>query len=206
MPLPDFSKLLKSQLVNLGAAFAPDELAYLALTGKIEHAVRDRLAYDFYRSLQLTKPELTVAREWRRVDLAILENQAPCMLLELKAMYSYNMFSPKAATHYPEAIASDFMKMKQLQAKFDTAPAKHFALAILTHPHGLPTTFQKNVVKYSRGILKFSPTTFRALRSATLTNFSEHLNCKVRTLSVGTAFDVKVSIYYCLLQSPQSTA
>lgn len=63
-------------------SFEPDELAYLALTSKPEHLVRDRLAW------ALTKDGHHVAREWRRCDLAVLDGDDPAAILELKAAHT----------------------------------------------------------------------------------------------------------------------
>lgn len=67
---------------------AADELAFLALTSKIELPIRDRLAYTLFRRL----PELLVTREWRPVDLAVLspDGKTPVLLLEAKALYTFN--------------------------------------------------------------------------------------------------------------------
>ena len=206
MPPLNFSKLLRSHLASLASAFDPDELAYLAMTGKIEHAVRDRLAFSIYTEFKAKSLPLIVAREWKRVDLAILEGKTPCMFLELKAMYSYNMFSPKATTQFPGAIADDLEKLKLLDKNLLSPPSEHFALAILTHPHAMPNDFEKSVVKYSRGIHKFRPPSISKLRAATLENFSKHTTFKLRNLSSGVAFGVKVTVYYCLFGPYQSEA
>lgn len=75
----------RETLVRVGEAFADDELAYLAATTKIELPFRDRLAYLSHRRFE---PEgVLVAREWQRIDLAMLTaDGTPVCLVELKAM------------------------------------------------------------------------------------------------------------------------
>ena len=71
------------------ASFAPGELAYLALTSKIERPLQDRLAWLLHTRL----PDLVVSREWRATDIAILSAgaESPLVLLEAKAMYSFDV-------------------------------------------------------------------------------------------------------------------
>ena len=39
---------------------------------------------------QNVNASFTVAREWRRTDIAVLENEVPKALIELKAMYTFD--------------------------------------------------------------------------------------------------------------------
>ncbi len=74
----------------MDARFGADELAFLALTSKVELPVRDRLAYALFERL----PDRLVAREWKRVDLAVLARRPtpfPVMLLEAKALYTFDL-------------------------------------------------------------------------------------------------------------------
>lgn len=73
-------------LKDAGASFESGELSYLALTSKVEHAVRDRLAW------ALSKRGHRVAREWRRTDLAVLNDAGdPLVALEAKATYTHDV-------------------------------------------------------------------------------------------------------------------
>lgn len=78
---------LVETLRTIGEDFQENELAYLALTGKVENPFRDRLAFKLHRNLS---PEVVVAKEWRRVDIAILRSEVPLALIELKAMYTFD--------------------------------------------------------------------------------------------------------------------
>ncbi len=68
----------------------PGELAYYALTSKIEGQIRDKLAFALHR--QLEKDGFVVSREWNRTDIAVLdtstEPESARLLLELKAMFT----------------------------------------------------------------------------------------------------------------------
>ena len=63
---------LTAVLARIDKEFRQDELAYLATTTKVEGPFRDRLSFllhlDYYRS------GFVVAREWNRVDLAVLSS------------------------------------------------------------------------------------------------------------------------------------
>ncbi|MFE4922639.1 hypothetical protein [Streptomyces sp. NPDC056661] len=79
------AQLLDDCLQGAGHAYAPGELAYLALTSQVENPIRDRVAYQMH--LRLHRTRLDVGREWtgvdaegedgapvaRRLDLAIVE-------------------------------------------------------------------------------------------------------------------------------------
>lgn len=74
--------------------FKKDELAYLSLTTKNEIQIRDRLVYIINLKI---RDDLIASREWKRVDLAILqkEDKNPLALIEVKSMYSFDAMSKK---------------------------------------------------------------------------------------------------------------
>lgn len=94
----------------------PDDLAYLAVTGKIELPIRDSLG------AWMTKkyPELTAAREYKRRDLVLLRDGAPLAVIEGKLWISFEANFPKKLHHpnYKEGLvaasASDIAKMREL--------------------------------------------------------------------------------------------
>ena len=62
--------MIEKTLAKIGEQFAPNELAYLALTAKVESAVRDKLAYCLHKEESLK--EFVVLREWAKIDLVII--------------------------------------------------------------------------------------------------------------------------------------
>lgn len=56
-------------LERAAESFAPGELAYLALTSKIERPLQNRLAWSLHTQL----PGRVVSREWRSTEIARLE-------------------------------------------------------------------------------------------------------------------------------------
>lgn len=77
-----------NSFTNFVQEFQTNELAYLSLTTKIELPFRDRLAYSLFK--ELDAKNIIVSREWKRTDLALLQNGLPSVLIELKAMYSFD--------------------------------------------------------------------------------------------------------------------
>lgn len=72
----DCFNIIRNAMTTLGehyesnATSDPSELAYLALTAKLELVIRDKLAYRLQKDEALKS--LVVRREWKKVDLAIL--------------------------------------------------------------------------------------------------------------------------------------
>lgn len=94
----------------------PNNLAYLAVTGKIELPIRDALAAWMTNKF----PELTAAREYRRRDLVILQDGTPLVVIEGKLWISFEANFPNKL-HHPSskdgliaASVSDIAKMRGL--------------------------------------------------------------------------------------------
>lgn len=198
----DFAAVLREELDQVHKLFQPDELAYLALTSKIELPVRDRLAFSLYRRLD----DLLIAREWKRVDLAVLagDGETPEMLLEAKALYTFDLIGDEAWTsRYPEKVTAD---LAALCARKDlTERTQLFALVLATHPTSQPSAQLKQVAKYSKGVGKAIGTHGDA--TAVLRHADEALRASLRHAGAvypgeipgGTAYDVAVSVPYWLI-------
>ncbi len=105
---------LTTKLLNIVAEiqedFKDDELAYLAVTSKIEHPLRDRIAFALHKRLQ---DDFFICREWQsikgnRTDLAIIgkKDNKPKLLIEFKARSV-----PGYSSRYTEHLKGDLMKM-----------------------------------------------------------------------------------------------
>lgn len=148
----DFTHLLESQLAGMDGRFEEDELAFLALTSKVELPIRDRLAYELFRQL----PRCRVAREWRRVNLAVLSGDhasVPLMLLEAKALYTFDLVGDASwNARYPAMVEHDIRK---LRAVSNLQPETQlFALMLVNHPGGPVGSDLKQIAKYSPGMAK----------------------------------------------------
>ena len=142
---------LVSCLQQLPSTFRPGEMAYLALTSKAEHPFRDKLAFSLYE--RLPRDRYIVSREWtargaggktKRVDLAVLNPTGrPVCLLELKAMYSFDVAEKYAARTEADEIDA-------LSSAEDCPTV--LSLLLATHPKGEIPRSLRGVIKYDSGI------------------------------------------------------
>ena len=124
---------LEKALSNVGRDFEEDQLAFLTLTSKPELQIRDALAWRLHRAL----PDLIVSREWRRTDLAVLDRAGnPLMLLEAKAMATFDQVNPKKMDgEFDSYFRSDYEKASRLAQDV----TEIFILIISAHHrHGSP--------------------------------------------------------------------
>lgn len=155
--MPKVRNLLLSALEGIPSKVPPNDLTYLALTGKPELRVRDEVALH----LSMALPKSMVAREWTRpipvkhprnhpCDLAVLSgvDGSPLHLVELKAMYTYDpLINGKTAMSLPKQLISDC----EVRIKEYGTPTSGILLA--THvlsPIGKPYGWR--IVKYDDAI------------------------------------------------------
>jgi hypothetical protein len=145
-------------LHGLGDDFAPGQLAYLAATRKFEEPVRDALAWRLHQAM--APQRLTVSREYplsraspklsatgARADIAILDRADVVAVIELKALYTFNVHVPKKRDEYRERIAAD---LKRVAVHVPQADA--YAVALTTHVSGDIPVHLLDVVKYARDV------------------------------------------------------
>jgi hypothetical protein len=110
---------LEKIIENLGNRFENDELAYLALTSKVENVLRDKIAFDFHK---LYRNQKLVCREWTnqketklRADLAILNlNAEPELIIEFKAHSSI-----VGIGEWSKSLSDDYYKNKSRHNNVD---------------------------------------------------------------------------------------
>lgn len=195
----DLARTLKAA----ASSFAPGELAYLALTSKVELPLRDRLAW----GLSTSRPDLVVAREWhrkgKRIDLALLNSEAtPIALVEVKALYSFDVDTQDRANvrKYTRMVEADMAKAFKL---LDGHSAPVFALVLITHPMGVPPDFG-GVIKYRPGIktalTRATQEEIRTGAKETLSSALEPMGPAVYgSLMAGKAFGVEVIVDYWIV-------
>jgi hypothetical protein len=188
--------VLISELREQASSFASDELAYLALTSKVEFVVRDRLAFLLHR--RLGSDTVTVAREWRRTDLVVFRGRTPELLVELKAMYSFDTAGAGTGLRrFREAVRRDCAKA----LRHAGAEAEVYALLLVTHPETTPSGLE-HVIKYYRPIVRSASAGMSMVRSsavaAIVKAFSGAPLAVHDTWPAGSAFGIPVSIDYWL--------
>ncbi|MGX1886913.1 hypothetical protein [Streptomyces sp. NPDC055287] len=200
-------QLLERALQKACSSFAPDELAYLALTSKPEHPIRDRLAWLLHTEL----PGHIAAREWSpngargRTDLAVLDEAThePLALLELKAAYTFDFARKQQATveKYSRYMADDLAKASTVSA----GRGRVYGLLLLTHPTSAPSQ-PTPVVKYgldiSRSLAQLRTDDLsRAARQNARLILQAHGHVTDGTIRAGTAFGIDVDINYLLVST-----
>jgi len=119
-----------------------DEASWVAASGKAELYVRDRLG----AALAAHHPKLTVAREWNKHDLAVLDAKLkPLTIVEGKHLYDFDLLVPNLRARYKRAILKDCEKLK---ARKSDEP---LVSLLMTSLRGTVPADLAKVVKYSRG-------------------------------------------------------
>jgi len=194
-----YKTTLLNLLSTLRRTFAPDELAYLALTSKVEFVVRDKLAFGLHRRLHPSRA--VVAREWRRTDLAVLTQGVPVLLLELKAMYTLDGISSVAMRRFTGLVRHDIRKAR----RFAGPTTELYALLLVTHSEGTLEPRVEGVVKYRARINAAldrlgTPAAVRRVSSRNTDVSLRALGPLTRgSIKAGRAFGVPVLIDYWLI-------
>jgi hypothetical protein len=149
MPIID---AVKEILRGFPSGFDKNELAYLALTSKVELPIRDKLAW---RLAHQYEHDFYVAREWNRIDMAVLRsNDAhPLMLCQLKAMYTFDaVIGGPDSNGFAETCADELDKLKMMRGLHNSIEICTILLA--THPLcKLPSHSETSgAIKYSQGV------------------------------------------------------
>ena len=202
MTAHSWAELVAANLRTLGDDFRPNELAYLALTSKIEFPIRDRLAFRLRQRIAETS-NLAVAREWKRkrFDLAVVTDRSEAqLLLEAKAMYSFDLFT-SSINKFVLACSDDQRKLQEYCAKSQTSPTL-LTLALVTHPHrpeAIPL-YWDGVVKYFEGIRRISDKSISDVKRAIRQHFQlpDFPLLASGEIDGGFAFGTEVSVVYAL--------
>lgn len=197
----NLENIITSSIKQVADEFQKDELAFLALTTKIELPLRDRWAYLLYKKLK--SENFIVSREWKRMDLAILKNEIPEALIQLKAMYTFNAaLDAENINGYAKYTLDDEKKATRFASK-DTAT---YSVLLVTHPSAIISSKLSGIVKYHTGINK-------ALRKfgcpkEVAVEAKRNINNKFKNRNVtasgelpgGKAFGVGVSVMYWIIR------
>lgn len=200
----------------LGGEFRENELAYLALTSKVENPIRDRLAYALHRNITEEKG-FYCTREWTtprrkkkdksvrggRIDLTIFENRNPRLLVELKSLYSFDMYKKDRDTLYPCQVAKDMKKMNNYDSDHEI---ERIAIILITDPVQNPDKHLEHVIKYNRYIRQFHERTKSGLETAVAYYFRNFRSFSCGRIDGGRAFGIDVSVRYWCFDSYKPAA
>ncbi|UYY81974.1 hypothetical protein OIT41_02540 [Arthrobacter sp. YA7-1] len=146
---------------------------------------------------------MVVAREWKRTDLALLDQTAKAIaLVEAKALYSFDVATPDRANVrvYRDKVKADIAKAVALLGGHQAAV---FALVLVTHPMDSPPDLD-GVIKYGTSIKaalnRAAQEEIRAGAKATLSSALDPLGPAIHgSLMAGTAFGVRVIVDYWIV-------
>lgn len=190
-----WSNIITKHLSELAPEYPDGKLAFLALTQKVEHTIRDSLAFSIHREIGASYG--AVCREWNRFDLAYINHKRePEMLLEAKAIYTFDIIKKGARHNYPALLNSDVAKLQ----KYKNNTKSLFTLLLATHPHSAPRQLYSEAIKYYGSVKKYAPPNF------TISDADQEVRRRLNHLphiasgaiNGGTAFETEVSIAYWL--------
>ena len=154
----DWVSRVGDALKHLDEEFVENELAYLALTSKVEKPIVDRLAFRLHRDYGddrvAVAREFTVRKEIQRVDLAVVVEKTPHLLLEAKAMNGLKENLLPEKQRYPTLVGNDVEKLRGYQADSVYDGTKKVALLLSTYTHSSPEDHWDGIVKYAAKIRK----------------------------------------------------
>jgi hypothetical protein len=193
---------LKRAIEAAGKSFSSDELAFLALTSKVERPFVDRISYQLFRELESTV--YTVAREFplgdARIDLAVLQSSSVVVALEAKAMYSGDCVGrDRRQRSYPMLLDKDLRRFVTTYAR-----PQIYCLLLATHPLSAPSPALGKVVKYPRLVRRAFDLlgTAEHIRETATAYLDSHIQQNTRlassSIDAGKAFGVQVEILWWL--------
>lgn len=193
---------IKGALAHLGGEFGKNELAYLALTSKAEKPIVDRLAFRLQRDHGGART--AVAREYTnpriaRVDLAVVVDRMPRLLLEAKATHAFN--ARREQPRFRADLRADAEKLRGYQADDEADQPTKVVLLLTTYTHPLPEQNWDRIVKYAAEIRRHHRSSIEELKSQLDKRLPEPEFVRVASGDIpgGRAFDIDVTIHYRLL-------
>jgi hypothetical protein len=193
---------LKTAMSEIVQSFEKDELAYLALTSKIELPIRDRLAFYLYK--KFWKDDIVVTREWLRTDLALLKDGKPLIICELKAGYTFDSIYNNP--NYLDLIQRDIAKSKLITIE----PIEIVSIFLTTHVHQFIDNKFARIIKYhgeiNRALKQFENQEAVLERALFLMNENfKDFDIEKGEIKCGNAFNCHVDIHYWMF-SEKATA
>ncbi len=130
----DFFELIDKSIRGFEGEIHEDELAYLAMTSKVERPFQDKLAYILHKNMKKNEGEFYVAREWRRSDIAILDKKdKPHCLIECKAtntQHEYKGIDSGKINHIEKHLKEVIHDLDDLETPRESS----FGILVGTHP------------------------------------------------------------------------
>lgn len=140
----DQRAMIIDELARIRTAFEPDELAYLALTTRVENQIRNRLAWRLHQRLE---PQgLIAARDWIHADLAILDPDArPMTTVHAKVLQDADARSDLNWKAYATRVQTDIRKTRKLAG----SDGQILLLVVSVAAQGVVARSLRSVLKYT---------------------------------------------------------
>ncbi|MGB8226692.1 MAG: hypothetical protein WCE45_07530 [Sedimentisphaerales bacterium] len=203
-------KLLLDTLNSVPKKFAKNELAYLSLTGAIEHPFRDKWAFILYK--KLFNRGFIVSREWNKRDLVILRNQSnskpePKVLIELKLMYTSDAQTEKSRAKFIQKLKDDEKKAKKAQ-KMAVQNCDIYLVLLMVNPCKPIEEKYGGIIKYHKKInsaLKKHITPKEVKKNAireiqSCFKKAKFIRPRFSKCGIGKAFGVEAELLYWLIK------
>lgn len=135
-----WEKIIEDSIKNISSTYETNELAFLAMQGKIELQLRDKIAW--YIEQNINAGQYCVRREYnpgkgrKKCDLAILDidnDMKPVCLIEFKA-HSAATYERK----YEQKCKDDIDKMRGIAKSTGTKPEIYYIFFLTEHHGTLP--------------------------------------------------------------------
>ena len=209
----DWVERVADALTHLHSEFEKNELAYLALTSKIERQIVDRLAFSLSPSTSQVwrcgqcrdrtgVREFTVSKEIQRVDLAVTVNEQPVLFLESKAMNYFHMYFRSAGTKYPGKVKADIHKMQAYVQNASLPKLTKITLLLTTYVDGTLNPDLGRIVKYSGDMQRHPGKGLTDLLDRLDTHFPnscfQRVDSGTGDIAGGRAFDMDVTVHFRL--------
>ena len=151
-----FEKIIEDSINNIHKTYVNNELAFLAIQGKIELQLRDKIAWYIEQNINAGPYDINagpyyVSREYNapsngreKCDLAILDNKMnPVCLIEFKA-HSAATFESK----YKTKCDDDIDKMQRIASSTGTTPEIYYIFFQTEHKEILPLPVNNGLIAY----------------------------------------------------------
>ncbi len=201
----NYHSIIQEELATIVKYYNPNELAYLALTSKVEATLQRKLAYRMQQRLFAEQTSLRVVIDWQDIDIAIISSDGtPEALFFIKsgAIPDETEANTTMIGFYPKKVLE--MAQKAYEIKLDHT--KTFALLFFTHQNQPIADSYKKSVKHDNAFLRAfkKNTSEEILKTATENIDSFFASKKLETVHVaiqaGECWGVQMQVHGWLIE------
>lgn len=201
----DYQAIIQEELSVIASYYNSNEVAYLALTAKVEATLRNKLAYRLQQRMMDEQTTLQVARDWQDTDIAIITSAGqPEALIYLKSGYIPDETEANSSMigFYPKKVLDASQKSHQIGLDH----TQTFAILFYTHQDKPVEEVYKKSVKHDNAFLRaFKQHSAEEMLDSAKTNITIFFSAKNLPtthiiIEAGKCWDVKVDIHTWLVE------